>query len=90
VHLREHRGLAFYAAALGCTERTLTRLARARLGASPLALINRRLALEAQRLLRYTNASVAQVAHELGFADPSYFSRFYLRQTGRRPQAERA
>ena len=27
---------------------------------------------------------VAQVAQELGFADPSYFSRFYLRITGRR------
>ncbi|HWU02283.1 MAG TPA: helix-turn-helix domain-containing protein [Novosphingobium sp.] len=88
-HLREHRPLAFYAEALGSTERTLGRLCQRRLGCSPLELINRRCALEAQRLLRYTNATVAQVAAELGFADPSYFSRFYLRMTGRRPQAER-
>jgi AraC family transcriptional regulator, transcriptional activator of pobA len=88
-HLTQHRDLDFYASALGITVRTLTRLTRQHLGAPPQVLINRRLALEAQRLLRFTNAGVAQVAEELGFADPSYFSRFYLRMTGRRPQAEK-
>jgi AraC family transcriptional activator of pobA len=90
IHLSEHRNLAFYAQSIGCTERTLARLTHARMGHSPLALIHRRLALEAARMLRYTNASVVQVAHALGFNDPSYFSRFYLRMTGRRPQSERA
>jgi AraC family transcriptional activator of pobA len=89
-HLAEHRPLAFYARSIGTTVRTLTRLTRRHLGHSPQALINRRLALEAQRLLRYTGASASAVAAELGFADPSYFSRFYLRMTGRRPQDERA
>lgn len=89
-HLVEHRDLDFYAKALGTTVRTLTRLTREHLGAPPQVLINRRLALEAQRLLRYTNASVSQVAGELGFADPSYFSRFYLRMVGQRPQAEKS
>lgn len=88
-HLAEHRPISFYAQALGATERTLTRLVRRRLDCTPLEAINRRLALEARRLLRHTNASVTQVAMELGFADPSYFSRFYLRITGRRPASER-
>ena len=85
-HLTEHRALDFYARSIGTTVRTLTRLTQRHLGHSPQALINRRLALEAQRLLRYTGASASAVAAELGFADPSYFSRFYLRMTGRRPQ----
>ena len=89
VNMTAHRDLDFYASAMGTTVRTLTRLTRGHLGASPQVLINRRLALEAQRLLRFTNASVTQVASELGFADPSYFSRFYLRMTGRRPQADK-
>lgn len=89
-HLGEHRPLDFYARSIGTTVRTLTRLTVAHLGLSPQALINRRLALEAERRLRYTGASVAAVAAELGFADPSYFSRFYLRITGRRPQIDRA
>ena len=89
-HLAEHRPLDFYARSIGTTVRTLTRLSQRHLGHSPQMLINRRLALEAQRLLRYTGASASAVAAELGFADPSYFSRFYLRMTGRRPQDERA
>lgn len=88
-HLAEHRPLAFYARSIGTTVRTLTRLTHRHLGHSPQTLINRRLALEAQRLLRYTGASASAVAAELGFADPSYFSRFYLRMTGKRPQDER-
>lgn len=88
-HYREHRPLSFYAGKLGFTERTLTRLARSAWGMSPLEIVNSRLALEAQRLLRFTNASCAEVAWELGFTDPSYFSRFYKRMTGTRPQAVR-
>ena len=88
-HLADPRPLAHYADAMGVTERTLSRLVQRRMGCTPLEAVNRRRALEAQRLLRYTNASVTQVAHVLGFADPSYFSRFYLRLIGHRPQAER-
>ncbi len=88
-HLTEHRPVSFYAASIGTTERTLSRLVQRRLGCTPLEAINRRLALEARRLLRHTNATISQVAEELGFADASYFSRFYLRTTGNRPSAER-
>lgn len=88
-HMREQRPVAFYARSLGVTERTLTRLCHRHLRCTPHEAINRRCALEARRLLRYTNANVTQVANDLGFSDPSYFSRFYLRMTGRRPQAER-
>lgn len=90
LHYRQHRDLDFYAGALGLTRRTLSRLTAARLACSPMDLIHRRLALEAHRLLRYTNATAAQVAAELGFEDPSYFSRFYQRVTGRRPSADKA
>ena len=89
IHLREHQALDFYTAQLRITPRSLNRLCQRHLGCSPLALINRRLAIEAQRLLRYTNASVTNVAAELGFADASYFSRFYQRMTGQRPSSGR-
>lgn len=88
-HLAEHRPLAFYARELGVSERTLARLCQQHLGCAPTAFINLRLAQEAHRLLCTTNATIADVADQLGFADSSYFSRFYLRITGRRPSAER-
>lgn len=89
LHYRQQPGLDFYAGALGMTRRTLSRLTMAQLGCTPQAMIHGRVALEAHRLLRYTNATAAQVGSELGFDDPSYFSRFYQRITGRRPVEER-
>lgn len=88
-HYREHWPLARYAAELGCTERTLTRLVRTAWSVSPQHFLHRRIVLEARRLLRFSDARCAEVADELGFADPSYFSRFYERMTGQRPSAER-
>jgi AraC family transcriptional activator of pobA len=88
-HFREHRALEFYAGELGMTRRTLARMTAARLGTSPKQVIDQRLAAEARRLLHYTNAGAAQVATELGFDDPSWFSRFYLRTTGRRPRMDK-
>ncbi|WP_404477427.1 helix-turn-helix domain-containing protein [Novosphingobium sp. BL-52-GroH] len=89
VHLREHRAVEWYAGQLAMSVRGLSRLCRAVLDRSPQEVIHGRLALEAKRLLTFTNANVVQVAEELGFADPSYFSRFYLRMTGRRPVLEK-
>ena len=89
LHLREHRPVSWYARILGTTDRTLTRICRRRLDCTPVQVIHARLTLEARRLLRFTNASIVQVAEDLGFSDPSYFSRFYLRMTGRRPQQDK-
>ncbi|MBC2666449.1 helix-turn-helix domain-containing protein [Novosphingobium flavum] len=85
LHLHEHRSVNWYAEHLGITAKTLSRTCRQCAGLSPIALIHSRLVLEAQRLLCFTNASIAQVADSLGFSDPSYFSRFYKRMTGDRP-----
>ncbi|WP_316823897.1 helix-turn-helix domain-containing protein [Pedobacter miscanthi] len=40
---------------------------------------------EAKRLLNYTDASVKQIAHELGYADPAYFIRFFRKMSGLSP-----
>lgn len=89
LHLREHRSVAWYAERLGATPRTLTRICRRALDRTPTELLHARLVLEAQRLLCFTNASIVQVAEELGFSDCSYFSRFYHRMTGRRPNRDK-
>lgn len=89
-HYRSEHGLDFYAAALHCTRRTLSRRVHKALGVTPLACLHQRLVIEATRMLRFTNASAASVAAALGFADPSFFSRFYARETGRRPREMRA
>jgi len=90
LHLTAHRPVAWYADQLGTSTKTLTRICRRQLDCTPIELIHGRLLVEAQRLLCFTNASVVDVAEDLGFSDASYFSRFYRRHTGRRPLEDKS
>lgn len=55
-------------------------------GAPPLRIIQDRLALEAKRLMLYSNMTVAEAGYYLGFDDPAYFSRFFTRAAGVSPR----
>ncbi len=44
---------------------------------------------EACRLLAFSNLSVSSVAYDIGYTDPSYFSRVFARATGMRPRTYR-
>ena len=52
-------------------------------GLSPKKYLIRRLILEAQRILVYERPIVKELAYELGFADPDYFSRLFKQHTGK-------
>lgn len=84
-HFLEHWLLEQYASRLGLSTPRLNRLARAESGRSALELVHERLTREACRRLVYIAAPVANVAEELGFADPAYFSRFFKRRIGMNP-----
>jgi AraC family transcriptional regulator, transcriptional activator of pobA len=89
-HYREHRPLAFYAGALNVTPDHLSRTCRTVAGQSALELLHDRLMLEARRLLAYTPMTVAEVAAELGYDDPAYFSKFFAKAMGQAPSAYRS
>lgn len=74
-----------YAEQLGITPSHLRRICQEVLGESPLAVINQRLILAAQRELAYSSMTVQQVAYSLEFEDSAYFSRFFRKQTGMTP-----
>jgi AraC family transcriptional activator of pobA len=78
---REQRPLDRYAQELGMTTTQLNRICRAVFGKSALGVIHDRLLLEARRSLVYTSMTVAEVGYALGFSDPSYFTRFFVRAT---------
>ena len=82
---RQHWPVARYAAELGTTPQTLTRACRHVTGKSPGDIALDRLLREAMRALTFTAAGVAQVAEDLGFADPAYFSRFFKSRAGGEP-----
>lgn len=87
---KQHWPLTLYAEALGVTPATLGRACREGLGESPTAVINERIVREAQRQLAYTALDIQQIAHELGYGDAAYFSRFFRKQAGIRPSEFRA
>ncbi|RUY82091.1 helix-turn-helix domain-containing protein, partial [Mesorhizobium sp. M7A.F.Ca.CA.001.12.2.1] len=45
--------------------------------------------LEAKRLLLFTVRSVEDIAYEIGFDDPAYFSRFFRARVGEAPASWR-
>lgn len=77
------------AARLGVSPSTLTRTCRARLGESAKSLVDRRVALEAQRLLVHTDATSAAIGERLGFSEPTNFLKFFRRLTRKTPEAFR-
>jgi AraC-like DNA-binding protein len=52
-------------------------------GVSPKEFITNRLMLEAQRKLHYSEYTTKELAYELGFNDPDYFSRIFKKHTGK-------
>ncbi|MFE0189882.1 AraC family transcriptional regulator [Streptomyces sp. NPDC059008] len=83
------RRVADYARALGYAPRTLSRATEAAAGTGAKEFIDRRVALEAKRLLAHGDQSAARIADRLGFADATNFSKFFQRQTGSTPIAFR-
>ena len=84
-HFRAHRTVAAYATRLGYSESTLNRACRAATGQSARVLLDRRLAMEAARMLVHGQGSVAEIAHDLGFSEPTNFIRFFVRIVGTTP-----
>lgn len=87
--LRESPKLETYCEELGCTPSQLRSACLTTAGKAPLRLIQDRLMLEAKRSLIYSNMTVAEIAYDLGFDDPAYFSRFFSAHAGQSPRAFR-
>ncbi|MNW07779.1 Virulence regulon transcriptional activator VirF [compost metagenome] len=67
---------------MNISERTLQKAVLQVLGKSPKELINEQMVLESKRLLVYGAMSVKEVSYELGFKEPSHFTKFFKARTG--------
>lgn len=85
-----HHDVAHYADALAVPAAALARALVGVTGRATKELIVERVMTEAMRLLRFTDATVGEVAHAVGYDDPLYFSRAFKRYAGRAPQAYRS
>lgn len=88
-HYRTQKPVGFYAQELAVSPTHLNRIVKAASGLTAHAFIARRLIDEAKRELVFTDRPAQEIGLRLGFADPAYFSRFFLRQTGETPRTWR-
>lgn len=85
-----HWNMPDYAVELHLTESRLTDICRRFANRSPKRLIFDRQLREAKRLLLFSDSTVSEIAWQLGFKDPAYFSRFFNRLVGCSPSEFRA
>ncbi|MDF3302081.1 helix-turn-helix domain-containing protein [Streptomyces tropicalis] len=85
-----NHSVSAYAEALGYSRRTLVRAVRAATGETPKGFIDKRVVLEAKRLLAHTDLPIGRVGAAIGYPDAANFSKFFQLHTGQTPVAFRA
>jgi len=85
-----NHSVSAYADALGYSRRTLVRAVRAATGETPKGFIDKRVVLEAKRLLAHTDLPIGRVGAAVGFPDAANFSKFFHQHTDLTPAGFRA
>ena len=84
-HVRQEHKMGYYANRMCLTQRYLGSVVREVSGASAKEWIDRALVTEAKVVLKHSDKSVAQIAEDLHFPSPSFFSKYFRRLTGLTP-----
>ncbi len=88
-YISHHPSMVFYADQLGVSPNHLNKCVKQTTGNPASALINDVLLMEAKVLLKHSSQSISEIAHRLGFDDPSYVGRVFKKRTGQTPQSFR-
>lgn len=81
----QHRDVEYYATELSLTSKGLNDFSRKMTGKTVKQHIQERLILEMKREICFGHTSFKDISYQLGFSEPSYFSRFFKSQTGETP-----
>ena len=81
VHFKSNKMPSFYADKLNVTANYLNKICKREVGKTAGDMIRKRIIIEAQRYLHYTNLTIIEIAFDLGFENASYFITFFKKQT---------
>lgn len=81
-----HKQISQYADLLHLSSYQLGKITKKLLDKTPSEIINDYIILEAKRQLLATTNQVSQIAYNLGYEDPSYFTRFFKKHTNSSPE----
>jgi len=85
LNFKKEHSVSYYAERLGLSPKSITKNFQKNGSTSPSDYIKNRVLLEAKRQLIYTDDSVKQIAYDLGFNDPAYFTRFFTKSEQKSP-----
>ncbi|MFC4215277.1 helix-turn-helix transcriptional regulator [Pseudophaeobacter arcticus] len=81
--------MADHAAALNVTPTHLTRVCKSETGKTAAALLTERQLYAARCLLAFSDMTMRDIADQIGFGSPAYFTRFITQHTGQTPSTLR-
>lgn len=84
-NFKENKKLEYYTNLLAVGEKALSREIKELTGETPKVYIDKRVVLEAKRLLAYSSLSVKEIGFSLGFEEPANFNNFFRKHTNRTP-----
>ncbi len=84
-YFKTHKKVSFYAGKQNITPKTLNLAVRKIVNKSAKRFINDYVLLSAKRLLVNTNLTSAEIAYELGFDEPTNFTKFFKKTEGKSP-----
>ena len=73
----------------GVSVQHMIRLFKTHLNATPLSYVNKYKTACAMEMLRHNDISIKEIAYELGFDNPNYFSRLFKKQESMSPSSRR-
>jgi AraC family transcriptional activator of pobA len=79
LNFKKEHSVTYYGERLGLSPKSITKYFQKTGVVTPSDFIKNRIILEAKRQLIYSDDSVKQIAYELGFNDPAYFTRFFTK-----------
>ncbi len=85
-HFVAQKEVAFYADAINLSIRRTNEIVVASTGMTVKQLIINRSITEAKRYIAFDTMSLKEIAYQLGFSDPAYFSRIFKQKTGKTPE----
>ncbi|HRO44481.1 AraC family transcriptional regulator [Agriterribacter sp.] len=85
-NIATQKQVAYYTGEMNLSSYQLNEITKKTMGKTASTLIDEYILLEAKRYLLATPRQVKDIAWDLGYEDPSYFIRFFKKQTGLTPE----
>jgi len=85
-YFKSYHDVSSYSERLNISNRKLSDVLKLFVGKSTVEVIRERIVTEAKRALMYSGQTIQEIAFELGFEDPLYFSKVFKKVTSQSPK----